>query len=296
MAKMQRRTASSVAEAVATVQAEEALWRSGTILDEARDITDVADYLKFLIYGDIGVGKTLLIGTLADAAAREYFEGDVLYIDAEGGKGTIRNKRGLRYLKITNWQSLQRIYEGLYKQFDMGRDRWQGPWYGAVAVDSFTELEGRMRVQVTREAAAKNPKEDPEVTSQREWGRVQERIQNMVRAYKDLPIHYFAVFLEKLDTDEKTGLVKIRPDVPGKLAGRVAAHFDVVGRMYIEDVDYVVQEDGKDKKRTRPERRMLFRQTARYVAKDRFNVLGEVMREPTMAKIMKLIADSREAA
>lgn len=263
-------------------QLEEVL--SGTILDEAQDIVDLPVYANILFYGENGTGKTTLTGTGIEDDCVDLLPDGILYLEVEGGRNALRNKKGIKVLTLRNWETLQKIYEALF-YMTTSPETWTGRRYSMVVVDSLTELEARARKEILAEAHAKNAAQDPEIASQREWGKAQERIKNMVRAFRDLDMHFVAIFLEATK-ELDSGMTRVYPDVPGKLAGQVSAYFDVVGRLWVDSREENAKGGGKI---TIDERRMLFAKTKRYDGKDRLNVLPRVMVSPTMNKIMRPI-------
>lgn len=175
-------------------------------------------HVNILVYGRPSVGKTTLAGS-ADAvpAMRK-----VLFVDAEAGTLSLRKTAyNVDVVKIHEWNQVSELYSALLAG---------GHGYGTVVMDSLTELQ-----ELNMKAVMKTMKEDPDngerdadVPSMLEWNKSGKHIKNMIRLFRNLPMNVIFTALMKEDRDTKTGTVMKLPDLPGKLAHRVAALFDIV--------------------------------------------------------------------
>jgi len=101
--------------------------------------------------------------------------------------------------------------------------------YRTVIVDSLTEVQTYLMYQLLN-LDVDNWALDvtPESPEYKEWGQSSEMIQLLVRTFRDLPMHVIFVCSAQEVTDDKNRMLK-RPNLPGKLAGKVQGFLDVVG-------------------------------------------------------------------
>jgi hypothetical protein len=111
----------------------------------------------------------------------------------------------------------------------------------------------------------------------REWGKNIEQIRKLVRAFRDLPMNCIMTALAQYDKDQKTGIVKGKPSLSGKLANEVAGFLDIVVYMYTKVVDSEIR------------RLVLSTPTDTQVAKDRSDRLPMVIENPDMQTLYNLI-------
>lgn len=229
-------------------------------------VTETERFLNVLIYGDSGVGKTRLSGSAVEVADMA----PMLIVDVEGGTFTLEScYPQAQVVRVKSWADMQAIYDDLY-------DGEQGR-YKTVCIDSITELQKFSMTRIMHAVVAKDSTRDVEVPSQREWGKNSEQIRLTVRAFRDLPMHTIFTALSKEDRDARTGITRIKPALPGKLASEVAAYLDLVLYMYTKRVDEKV------------ERLLLTTMTDKEIAKDRSNRLPPVIQNPTMSELIKTV-------
>jgi AAA domain-containing protein len=234
-------------------------------------------YIKELIYADPGGGKTYHLGT---SAFHEDFY-PMLLLDVEGGAMTLRKFPQDRILvkQVRRMQDMEEQHKKLLENPGMVK---------SVGLDSLTELQKLDMNTVMKQRHEDNPdKIDPDVPDQRAWGKSGERIRKIVRAYRDLPLHFFATCHVQEREDERTGRVTVYPSLPGKLRAEIPGFFDIVG--YLR----AVQEGGDP-----PEvvRIVQFAKTDRVIAKDRTGALGDMMRNPTIPLMWEMINNNTEGA
>lgn len=231
----------------------------------AQSAEEVSSYLDLLVYGDAGVGKTYLCGTAADHEATR----PVLLIDCEGGTTTIRHRPDVDVKRIRSLKELEELYEQLF--FDTTG------YYRTVALDSLTELQDVDMKAIMEAAYERKPdKVDKDVPSPREWGIGRNHIRKIVRAFRDLPTNFIMTALadEKKEEGEPT---RYAPALPGKLQKEIPGFMNCVGYM---------QADPKGDEIVRT---IQFQKTRRVVAKDRFDVLGPVLENPSVPLMIEKI-------
>lgn len=232
---------------------------------EIRPATESIEYINMMVYGNPGVGKTVLAGS-ADAVPEMR---PVLIIDVEGGTLSLRDLHpDVDVVRVQSWKDMQKIYDQLY----MGATE-----YKTVVLDSVTEIQKFSMYKIMEDLVKKDPDRDPEVPGMREWGKNIEQIRRLVRAFRDLQMNTVITALAKVDKDAKTGLTVTTPSLSGKLAMEVGGFLDIVVYMYTKMID------------SENRRLLLTMGTDRQVAKDRSNQLPAVIEEPTMQLLYDLI-------
>lgn len=187
----------------------------------------VVPTITMLVYGRSGVGKTTLAGS-ADAVPEMR---KVLYIDVEAGTLSLRKTRyDVDVVQITDYRQLSELYASLYA----GNHDYQ-----TVVIDSLSEVQELCMREIMREMKEdpENHERDSDVPGMYEWNKNEKRIKRLIRLFRDLPINVIFTCLVKEDKDGKTGVVMKLPDLPGKLAHRVAALFDIVLYYTVLDTD-----------------------------------------------------------
>jgi hypothetical protein len=246
---------------------------------------ETANWMKLMVYGDPGVGKTLLAATAWDVEQMR----PILCINIEGGTMTFREKYpeidvitprdtldpGGR-VKRTGWRKLQDLYEALRKE---------NP-YRTIIIDNLSETQKVSMAHVMHETVLKDAERDPDIPAQRDWGKSGEQLRRFVRAFRDLDCHVIYTAWAAKKQDQTTGQITIEPSLPGKLAAEVPGYLDIVLYMYSREEK---TEGGGE---VRMIRRVLSQPTGKIsIAKDRSDKLPTVMQDPTMAKITDLALD-----
>lgn len=230
-----------------------------------KPVQERSEYLNILIYGDSGVGKTVLAGS-ADAVPAMR---PVLFVDIEGGTESLRNVHpDVEVVRITSWKEMQSIYDALHEG---NHD------YRTVVLDSLTEIQKFNMYNIMTDLVKRKEEADPDIPGMREWGKNIEQMRRFVRAFRDLQMHTIFTALMRSDKDNKTGLTTMKPSMSGKVADEVAAFLDVVVYYYVKQVG-----SGEDAKFARL---LLTQKTEQQIAKDRTDSLPVVVEEPSMAKL-----------
>jgi hypothetical protein len=205
-------------------------------------------YLKLLIYGNYGVGKTTLAGTATDVEGM----GDVLIINAEAGDLSLAEFEGLDEITVQDFRTLGRINEFL-KQHCKARDEGdtdklkqleaavrgceakdikEPREYRTVIIDSLTELEAYCFNQLLGITDTTRLDEDPQSAEWTEYKKNHTMMLRVVRAFRDLPMHVIFTASEQFQQDESKRY-KYSPDLTGKLSKKVQGFMDMVGYLAI---------------------------------------------------------------
>lgn len=210
-------------------------------------------YVNMLVYGEAGVGKT----TFASSAPKP-----ILWLESEGGTDSIalEDRQGIDIARVTG---LETYREALSHLLEHPKD------YKTVVLDSFTETQAALLKEIMRAVVAADSNRDEFSPLFSEWGRLTGVMREIARGFRDLPMHTVITALQREDTDELTGRVKVRPRLSPALADELPGYMDVVGYMYVKGdvVDAKALKDGE--KQPAVERIMLLRPTIKHVAKIR---------------------------
>jgi len=221
-------------------------------------------YVNILIYGEPGVGKTVLAGSAAAVDAMA----PVLLLDIEGGTMSLADTyANVDVIRVLHWRDLQKIYDKL-----LSGDHE----YKTIILDSLTEAQKLSMGDIMKRVAKEDPDLDPDIPTMRAWGKNIEQMRKFTRALRDLPVNVIYTALVDSEKDNR-GKTVARPSFQGKLKGEVPGFMDIVAYYYIRQV-------GDNLKRI-----LLTQQTDTTIAKDRSNKLPKLMEDPTMQEIYSAI-------
>ena len=222
-------------------------------------------YLKSLVYGSPGVGKTVLVASAEDVDAMC----PILFCDAEGGTLSIRNRK-FDVVRIDSYETLRSLLQFLRSDHS----------YKTVILDSLTEIQRIMIKHIVREAVKDDPKHDRDVPELRDYLRLADRMRTLIRVLRDLPIHLQITCLDRETRDERDGTIVISPALMPSLAGEVCAFVDLVGYLAVS----------QNKETGEVIRRLIVQPTGKYESKDRSGALPGVIDGPTMKFIYGTIS------
>lgn len=214
-------------------------------------------YLKALIYGNYGVGKTYFAATAAEVPDMN----DVLLISAESGDLTLEGEK--------KFESITMVTVGSFKQFgdiheflvqhckareagdtqklkelqarfayddDTSADDIEEPLrFRTVIIDSLTEIEALCMNQLL--GISDSTRIDEE-TQNAEWTHFRSnhsQILRLIRQFRDLPMHVIFTASEQFIQDESKKM-KYTPDMTGKLSKKIQGFMDMVG-YYVRTVE-----------------------------------------------------------
>lgn len=159
--------------------------------------------IKLCVYGQAGAGKTVLCATTG-------VPDKTLIISAEAGLLSLKDT-DIPVVEVKTIEDLQDVYKWLTEDP-------QGLSFEWVCLDSISEI-----AEVVLNAAKKATK-DP----RQAYGELQEKMEDLIRAFRDLPRNvYFSAKMESYQ--DEAGVVRYQPMLPGKrLPAGLAYFFDEV--------------------------------------------------------------------
>lgn len=244
---------------------------------------DAERWIKLLVYGDAGSGKSWLVASAEDVPEMK----PVLFIDMEGGIDSISRKwPGINVVRLkdttdpqgrvikTAWDQLAELYNYLSTR--------EHP-YKTVILDSVTEAYSLCMRWVMKLLLEKKPDRDPDIADKREYAKARSRVHLMMRSFRDLECNVLMTALKDVKINNDTGaVINYIPGLPGKLAYEVGAFMSQLHYLYVE------QEKGE------VVRKMLTLPANKYLAKDRSDGLETVVDNPSMMTLAKVILRKEE--
>lgn len=260
-------------------------------------------YLKLLVYGNYGVGKTTLACTAHEVPSMR----DVLMINAEAGDLSVSDF-DIDEITVQDFRTLGRINEYLRqhcKARDEGDDKRlceleaavrgvevadikEPRRYRTVIIDSLTELEAYCFNQLLGITDTTRLDDETQSAEWSEYKKNHTMMQRVVRAFRDLPMHVVFTASEQFQQDEQKRY-KFSPDLTGKLSKKIQGFMDMVGYLAV----------GKEGEKTIRRLYVSPSPAGKYDAKHRYSAFkGEFFTEPTIGKILKEtgLADEKGAA
>jgi len=268
-------------------------------------MTESDRWIKLLVYGGYGSGKTRLCGT---AAAVPHMR-DVLFINCEAGDLTLltemealseKDKSYIDIIRVKNYAQLARVHEFLkvhcryrdmpfdegepllkqleLKLFPQADPKAPARRYQTAIVDSVTEAETFSMYSLL--AITDNTRLDEETTAP-EWAEYKKnnsQLMRLSRAMRDLPMNILMTAASSYVQNEAKQFI-FQPALTGKLAKQIQGFMDVVGFLH------VVPGEGGSRIH-----RMLAHPTPRVDAKCRFsNFKQPYWDNPTMQSILSSV-------
>ena len=222
--------------------------------------SEMKRYLNIMVYGDPGVGKTVLAGSAQEVEEMS----PVLFLDCEGGTLSLsKTYPEVDVITVSDWDTLQSIYNDLFEK-DVP--------YKTVVLDSLTEIQQLSMDHIMSAVQAKKP--DQEAPRIQDWGTQNRNMKTMVTAFRDLEMHVVFNSLPKTEKDKTVGSIRIRPSLSGNtLPVEVPGFMDILLYMNIRIVEGI------------PTRVLNSKFTSNTISKDRTGSLPDVIMNPSMKDI-----------
>lgn len=264
-------------------------------------------YIKLLVYGTHGSGKTRLAATAALVPAMN----DVLIISAEGGELTIDSEANpeirkafsrIDSIRIGSYSDVANTFDFLklhcelrddfseegtkklieleakFKQVDPASITTPRRYRTGV-IDSLTEVENYCLNKILGTDEEASMIEETETAEWKHYKVQHMQMMRLVRYYRDLPMHMLMTCAQQYIQDEQKRQI-FMPAMTGKLSSKVQGIFDIVGYL-------VVGTDTSGKEAELP-RRLYVQPSSKWQAKCRISSYKKpYFDNPTMASILK---------
>lgn len=245
-------------------------------------LTDGAEPINILYYGDGGTGKTTDIAHMAKV-------GPVVIVNAEGGvKARALKQYGIPMENIFVFPDTdageELTFEGLEALWLSIREKLaKDPGsIAGVGWDSITEIYQALLGDIVKRSYAKAIKQgkdrDPEFIALEDYGIMTQQMRSLVRKYRDLQCHFAISALARREQDDD-GSITYNPQVTAKLQSDLVGWVDVV--CVTQTVEYTDDEED--------EYRGLFRPVGKWRGKDRFKMLPKGIVDPTFDRVLAYI-------
>ena len=141
-----------------------------------------------------------------------------------------------------------------------------------MVFDSFTETQAHILTGLMRQAKTLDPARNKFLPQFDEYRIATGMLREIVRAFRDLPIHVVITALQREDTDELTGRTKIRPrllptfadELPGFLDAELYLHATTANQGEVDSEGVAADDEG-----VTVIRNALIKPTGKYAAKIR---------------------------
>jgi len=229
-------------------------------------VDEAEPYVKILVYGRNGQGKTRFAATAPD----------VLIVDInERGTRSARQFPGVKVFHVKKWEDITYVYWYLRS----GKHPFK-----SVALDTVTAMGMLCMTQVLREAEDRDPNKDPKLPVQRDWNKVTEMMKPLLLNFRNLPMNVIYVAQERIVGEEDEPGEHV-PDLSQANRKIATGAMEVIGRIYQKEVRAVNKRTKKEVKKW--ETRMLVGPHDEYVTKDRTGSLGRIVQNPTVPLIIE---------
>lgn len=174
-------------------------------------------YYTFGLYADSGVGKT----TLAATAPKPIF------LDSNQGLLSIDGRPGFEHVRSAPVTSIAE-FESAYDNFTgTGKKNWTR--YQTVVFDHFDDIQALVLDELNEETVSRDSRRMRDLTDQKEWGIMGNRLKRFIRQYKRLPMHKILIF--GVGIDRNTG--QMIPNLQGQLRSSIGYFCDFIIYMRI---------------------------------------------------------------
>jgi hypothetical protein len=265
-----------------------------------------SEFLKAIVYGEYGAGKTRLVGTAAEVPEMC----DVLFIDAEAGALTLQNDlkafQTIDFVRVSTFQQVSRVQEflklhhAIILEDDMDRlialearmkglepgDIKEPKRYRTAILDSLTEIESFSQYKLL--GITEDTKIDEDVASPEwpEYKRNLSQMQRLLRKFRDLPMHLLITCARQYRQDEQKRQI-YSPKMTGQLSSDIQGFVDLVGYLRL------MKKSPGAEAATEPEdipRRMYVHPVGRFDAKCRFASYKDAyFTDPTIKGILEAV-------
>lgn len=243
-------------------------------------------WIKMVVYGDPGVGKTRLVASSWEVEAMR----PILFLDIEGGIESFQYRYPeIKVIRIRDtYNTVGRLVKTAWENFSGVYEEMKGGKYefNTIIIDSLTEAYDLAKRHWLHNVIAVQGKDDrdPDMPAKRDWVKQGALMRRMFRLFRDLDKHVLYTALKADVTTDDGALVNHTPSLPGKLAYEISGF---VGELLYMDV--VAPSKKEATEGNKGVRRLLTQPINKYLAKDRSDNLPLLIENPTMATLAQMM-------
>lgn len=229
-----------------------------------RPISEQRNFVRLMVYGDPGVGKSAFAGTSPKCLILANDPEEMISAAARGSKAEVWICPD--YTELT--EAFEWVQHEGYKEYE---------W---VWIDNGTLMQDQGMDQIMAEMHIKRPDRSPWIPDRPEYLLNQNMYMDLIRRFKSLPIH-FGMTAHVMQSEDLIGNVLYQPlfhGQQGQYSQKICGYMNIIG--------HYTTKEGKDGKH---ERVMYLDSRDNFVAKDRYDALGARMIDPSIPKMMALI-------
>lgn len=179
-------------------------------------IEEFSPYLKVLLYGNPGAGKTVLACRAPNP----------LLLDFEKGALSLKNHKELWGVKRKSVSSFEEVEEILWK-LKAGAN----PEIETVIIDTVTELQKSHLDSILKRNWNKDKNRNPYLAFQQDYNESTQAIRRLMVAFRDLDRNLVITAHALETTNDTTGILLIRPAITPALLTSIEGLVDVMGYM-----------------------------------------------------------------
>lgn len=258
------------------------------LLASMEDLDDSNPRLLAMLYGNSGVGKTVLAVILAKAICPK--DKEILYLDYKDGFSTLMNPRwahlrpGVKRMRYRGYSQIDTLTMALTAispppPFDK---------VGVVILDESSSMADNDLLLVTRARATKDPTKDPDEPKQPDMNAATQRAKRTFSGLHGAPVHVIHVSHVREDKDNLNIVVQSPAFMP-KLSKSLREELNIVGMVTADEKEVT---DGPNEY----VRYVQVAPTRRIVAKSRIDGLGErIQFDELKDKVVEFVNGKRGA-
>jgi len=190
------------------------------------ELTEQARYLRMLVYGEPGAGKSWFCASACLAEETS----PVLYVEHLGQVTSLRSNPAymealedgrLVILQIATYKELNKVFQFLTTGQGALKGMMDTP--KTVVIDSVTELQRRevLRIAGNNADAFKVEIEGPQI---QHWGSLLSQFTLLAKMFYGLPMHVVFSLLETAQLNDKEKVVSVRPALQGSASRLLPAY------------------------------------------------------------------------
>lgn len=171
-------------------------------------------YLRMVLYGNSGIGKTRFMATLEDCAEAY----PAIILDIEKGTGSLAGT-DLDIVEVDTTKSLNDMYEYLKND----------TYYKTVVIDSLSQVHANLLLDLIKENndSGRRQSYQKDALELQDYNKALNQLTAIIRNFKTLKKHLILTCLAREEANPKEGTVRM-PELAGKLANTIGQYVDAV--------------------------------------------------------------------